>query len=347
MQELISFNNFQEVLGSPSSSNQPFILFFGAVFYAPSQKGGQVYEIIEAMSEKYVNIKFYYVDAESQSEISNQYNVTMVPTFVAIQNGKLFGKKVEGANPSDILELVKSVPDHRLSSSITTSSNNNQHTPDIKARLNQLVNSSPVMLFMKGTPVEPKCGFSRQIVEILKSNQIPFSFFNILTDNLVREELKVFSEWPTYPQLYVNGEFVGGLDIVKELLASSVDGKTFMQSLGLDLTKYTQNATGVISKMPDTVFDMTNTTTGQSGAVTNNNSINDKLKKLVNQDTVMLFMKGSPEAAKCGFSRQIVEILTNEAVKFSTFDILTDEEVRSGLKVYSDWPTYPQLYCKG
>ena len=61
----------------------------------------------------------------------------------------------------------------------------------------------------------------------------------------------------------------------------------------------------------------------------------------------MLFMKGSPESPKCGFSRTIVDILNDEGIKFSTFDILTDEEVRGGLKVYSDWPTYPQLYCKG
>ena len=123
MQEIVSFNDFQEVLGVSSKGNQPFILFFGAEFYAPSQKGGQVYEVIEAMSTKYVNVKFYYVDAEGQSDISNQFDVSMVPTFVAIQNGKLFGKKVEGANPSDILELVKSLSDARSSSSTTSSVN--------------------------------------------------------------------------------------------------------------------------------------------------------------------------------------------------------------------------------
>ena len=60
MQELVSFSDFQEVLGLSSEGNQPYILFFGAEFYAPSQKGGQVYEIIEAMSAKYVNVKFYW-----------------------------------------------------------------------------------------------------------------------------------------------------------------------------------------------------------------------------------------------------------------------------------------------
>ena len=73
------------------------------------------------------------------------------------------------------------------------------------------------MLFMKGSPDAPKCGFSRQIVEILTSNNIPFASFDILTDETVRAGLKTYSDWPTFPQLYVTGEFVGGLDIIKEI----------------------------------------------------------------------------------------------------------------------------------
>lgn len=71
--------------------------------------------------------------------------------------------------------------------------------------------------------------------------------------------------------------------------------------------------------------------------------LNERLDRLVRADTVMLFMKGSPSAPRCGFSRQAVEILTEHDVPFGSFDILTDEEVRQGLKTYSDWPTYPQI----
>jgi Grx4 family monothiol glutaredoxin len=76
------------------------------------------------------------------------------------------------------------------------------------------------MLFMKGQPGAPRCGFSRQIVEILQTNQIPFASFDILTDEDVRAGLKVYSEWPTYPQLYVQGSLIGGSDIISEMLAS-------------------------------------------------------------------------------------------------------------------------------
>lgn len=73
------------------------------------------------------------------------------------------------------------------------------------------------MLFMKGNPTDPKCGFSRQIVALLNEDKIQYGTFDILNDNEVRQGLKQFSNWPTYPQLYVNGSLIGGLDILKEM----------------------------------------------------------------------------------------------------------------------------------
>jgi Grx4 family monothiol glutaredoxin len=70
---------------------------------------------------------------------------------------------------------------------------------------------------MQGTPEEPRCGFSRKVVEALQRNGAPFSTFDILTDEDVRQDLKEYSEWPTFPQLYADGELVGGCDIVLEM----------------------------------------------------------------------------------------------------------------------------------
>jgi Grx4 family monothiol glutaredoxin len=91
---------------------------------------------------------------------------------------------------------------------------------DLEARLSQLTNAAPCMLFMKGTPSAPQCGFSRQLVALLRENNVRYGFFNILADDEVRQGLKEFSDWPTFPQLYLKGELVGGLDIVKEELES-------------------------------------------------------------------------------------------------------------------------------
>jgi Grx4 family monothiol glutaredoxin len=85
------------------------------------------------------------------------------------------------------------------------------------ARLAELVKAAPVMLFMKGSPSAPECGFSRQLVGILRENGVKYGFFNILADEDVRQGLKEFADWPTFPQLWVQGELVGGLDIVSHL----------------------------------------------------------------------------------------------------------------------------------
>jgi monothiol glutaredoxin len=88
---------------------------------------------------------------------------------------------------------------------------------DIRTRIESLINGSKVMLFMKGTKQFPACGFSNAVVQILKKEGAPFDTYNILADPEVRQALKEFSNWPTYPQLYVAGKFVGGCDIVTEM----------------------------------------------------------------------------------------------------------------------------------
>jgi Grx4 family monothiol glutaredoxin len=85
---------------------------------------------------------------------------------------------------------------------------------ELHKRLSELVKAAPVMLFMKGTPSAPQCGFSRQTVSILREKGVRYGFFNILADDEVRQGLKEFADWPTFPQLWVDGELVGGLDIV-------------------------------------------------------------------------------------------------------------------------------------
>ena len=88
---------------------------------------------------------------------------------------------------------------------------------DVNAEIKQSIESNPVTLFMKGTPEAPQCGFSAQVIQILNSYEIPFHTVNVLDDWDVREGVKQFSNWPTVPQLYVNGKFVGGCDITMEM----------------------------------------------------------------------------------------------------------------------------------
>ncbi len=88
---------------------------------------------------------------------------------------------------------------------------------DLNERIKNLINSSKIFLFMKGNPQMPQCGFSANVVGILNAMNANYKTFDILTDMDIRQGVKEFSNWPTYPQLYVNGQLIGGNDIIMEM----------------------------------------------------------------------------------------------------------------------------------
>jgi len=91
---------------------------------------------------------------------------------------------------------------------------------DVNDRIKQLLDSHPVLLFMKGTPDFPQCGFSAAAVRALQASNATFSHVNIFEEPELREALKTYSNWPTYPQLYVKGELIGGSDIIVGMMKS-------------------------------------------------------------------------------------------------------------------------------
>jgi len=244
-------------------------------------------------------VTFYQLAAEELSEISMKHEIVAVPTVLLFKGGKAVDR-VDGVNA---IELTKKVRSH-AGSTVTLPQAPKE---DLNSKLKRLISSHKCMLFMKGNPDEPKCGFSRTTVGILSDLQADYGTFDILTDDAVRQGLKEFSNWPTYPQLYIDGELIGGLDIIKEMVESG------------DLK----------DMLPKKV------------------SLESRLSTLINSAPILVFMKGSPSEPKCGFSKQLMGILEETKVTFKTFDILQDEEVRQGLKKFSNWPTYPQVYVKG
>ena len=93
-------------------------------------------------------------------------------------------------------------------------------TPELKQRIDNLIGQNKIMVFMKGTKLMPQCGFSNNVVQILNSLGVPFETVDILADYELREGIKEYSNWPTIPQVYVNGEFLGGSDILIEMYQS-------------------------------------------------------------------------------------------------------------------------------
>ena len=142
-----------------------------------------------------------------------------VPAFLFFHGGAL----VDSVLGADAPELTDKTKQHNLTATIhadnapAVASALPEEKPSLETRLKALTHRADVMVFMKGSPDAPRCGFSRQIVELLKGENVKFDSFDILGDEEVRQGLKTFSNWPTYPQLYAEGKLIGGLDIVKEL----------------------------------------------------------------------------------------------------------------------------------
>ncbi|MBR9835396.1 MAG: Grx4 family monothiol glutaredoxin [Alphaproteobacteria bacterium] len=107
-------------------------------------------------------------------------------------------------------------------------------TDDVQNAIGEAVKANDVLVFMKGTPTFPQCGFSSVVVQVLDYLGVEYQAVNVLEDQAVREGIKVFSQWPTIPQLYVKGEFVGGCDIVKEMFENG-ELKAFMAEKGVDM----------------------------------------------------------------------------------------------------------------
>lgn len=89
--------------------------------------------------------------------------------------------------------------------------------PEVKNKLEDMVKKDKVVVFMKGVPEAPRCGFSNAVVQVLRMHAVPFQAYDVLSDESLREGVKEFSSWPTIPQVYVNGEFVGGCDILLQM----------------------------------------------------------------------------------------------------------------------------------
>lgn len=289
---------FKMLVQKATSHGQLVVLHFEADW---AEECKQMNEVLEELAKEYTHTIFLRVEAEEVEKVTLHYEIESVPSFVLLKEQKVL-TKVEGADAAKLSSAVKHYATSHIAPTIQP-----DKTENINEKLKKLINARPCMLFMKGNPSEPKCGFSRQVIQILQEQEVKFGSFDILSDNEVRQGLKTYSDWPTYPQFYVNGELLGGLDIIKELIENG-------------------EFKDMLPKPED---------------------LNKRLETLTKQHKLMIFMKGNRETPKCKFSRALMEIMQPLNLDFQTFDILQDEEVRQGLKTFSNWPTFPQIYVNG
>ena len=210
------------------------VLLFGADWHEACPMLKMVLGALAAAPDN-AGILFGEVDAESVSDLSDKFDITMVPTILLLVGNSntdnyTVKERLEGevlSDPSHVTLAVQRLANLQVAkdgssgaAAATTAENNasekgeggnttntNEEDPKKAAlndRLERLIRADAIMLFMKGTPSKPKCGFSRQAIDVLRKEEIPFGSFDILSDNDVRQGLKVFSDWPTYPQIVSN-----------------------------------------------------------------------------------------------------------------------------------------------
>ncbi|EDW11573.1 glutaredoxin 3 [Drosophila mojavensis] len=157
-------------------------------------------------------LQFITLNAEKYPDISMKHQIEAVPTVIFFNKGSAVDR-VDGVDVAAITSKSKKLAESASSAAATGQT--------LKDRLTALINKAPLMIFMKGDRNAPRCGFSKQLIAIINETNLPYETFDILSDEEVRQGLKTFSDWPTYPQVYVKGELIGGLDIIKELLANN------------------------------------------------------------------------------------------------------------------------------
>ncbi|KAI1339095.1 thioredoxin-like protein [Xylariaceae sp. FL0016] len=239
VKEITTEDEFRaHVAALPSSTL--LIISFHAEWAAPSK---QMQTVLETLASEYPvtdppTTSWVRVLAEELEEVSNEYDVTAVPYLVLERNSHIL-EKVSGSSVVKVRNAIEThvkqdgapakatngaaTSDKPAAAEVETETDPEKAKEELFKRLGELVKAAPVMLFMKGTPSAPQCGFSRQLVGMLRERSVKYGFFNILADDEVRQGLKEFAEWPTYPQLWMDGELVGGLDIIKEELENDPD----------------------------------------------------------------------------------------------------------------------------
>ncbi|KAJ2726249.1 glutaredoxin [Coemansia sp. Benny D115] len=215
---IIQLKDEKDLRSSLEEKSQEVVIFFWASW---AEQCKQVESVIDDLATKYAKTQFFKVEAEEFEDISEAYEIAAVPTVIIAKKAKIVGR-VDGVN---VAEVVKQVATNCGAANGITSQPASASSPvefkqDLNTRLKGLIERAPVMVFIKGTAVQPRCGFSKKIINMLNEQNIKYGYFDILTDEQVRQGLKEYSDWPTFPQLYIGGELVGGVDIVTEMIES-------------------------------------------------------------------------------------------------------------------------------
>jgi len=307
------------------------VCFFWASFHPESDRDGRLDRVFSALARSFAGVSFYKVEGDQHEEIAEKFQVHVIPTFVFVSRSAAGGEvtvldRVTGANPRDLKAKIKELAEQlqqkkraaEAGGANKSDGDDSTGTPTTQS-IASLINASHVVLFMDGIPESPKSDPSAKAVALLQECEFKFGHYDIQedSDGHVRRALGELcgtvanADGTFIPQLFVGGKLIGNHERMAELHSDKALAKLKpVVTPALDLNSY--------------------------------------LEQLINKDEVMLFMKGTPQEPRCGFSRKMVALLQDNGIStFGSFNILTDEAVRAGLKTYSNWYASPTRRAVG
>ena len=265
-----------------------------------------VNEALLAIRRENPQLNICRLNADHFLDFLTANQVTAAPTVLFYHRMRLIDR-VAGFNQAELLKKIALHLRQIATMPKKIESTKNEADLNIEKKIENLLRSSRVLLFMKGTPNEPQCGFSRQACHLLDEHKIKYTTFDVLSDPNLREQLKKYSNWNTYPQLYIQGELIGGLDVMKQMIENGEFEQRFQER---DINQYLEK---LIHRAPLMLFIVGTPQAPQC-------RFTKQLFQLLNEVNIH---------------------------DYQTFDVLQDEEVQEKLKDYSSWQTYPQIYVNG
>jgi len=227
-----SASHFQTLLSA--DLERVSLLNFWAPWAEPCKK---MNDVVEELAKKYESLLVLQIEADAMPDIAESFDINAVPSFVLLRGHDLL-TRISGAD-APALTAAAATYAHKAPQSLSKTDQAPAAPPatvpsaaptpapapvkeetkeELNERMTGLMKQSKVVLFMKGSPGAERCGFSRQTVALLKEQGVEFSSFDILQDSAVRSGMKELNNWPTFPQIIVNGELIGGLDVLKEMV---------------------------------------------------------------------------------------------------------------------------------
>ena len=239
---------------------------------------------LEGIASFYEQPVYTLINVEKNPDLLKQFAVQKVPTIVLSDSNKQIIKEI---SPDSINDLIIELDDILK----VFEANFENERIRMFSQIEKILNIHPVMIFIKGTPENPKCGFSSSLLEILKKYELNFGYFNILENENVRNWIRHYSKWNTYPQLYFNQKLVGGIDKVKELIAQN----KFEELIPVEAMKSDTNL---------------------------------KLERLLAlfKEKVLIFFEGTPYSAD--ENKKLSNLIKESGVKFNFFNLNDDNDFK-------------------